>query len=195
MPRTCILTVGSTRFDPLVAAFLRPTVLSSLASLGVERVFAQVGNSVVPLGWTEGRNQREGLAVEVVKFAPDVEREVAGAELVVSHAGAGSILSFLRPLPGSLSSASSSTTTPPPRRRRLILVPNSTLMDSHQSDLADEMQKKGWAVVVERADDLSEALKKLARDASRPAEVEEPSYPSLDEVKVQRILDETLGYV
>ena len=56
--------------------------------------------------------------------------------------GAGSILSFLRPLGNPASPA-----TRPVSDRTLVLVPNSTLMDSHQSDLAEEMNRKGWATV------------------------------------------------
>lgn len=172
MASSCVLTVGSTRFDPLVASFLDPTSLSSLSSLGIQHVLAQVGNSALPGGWKEGaRTVETGLQIEVVRFLDDLEDRVGRSDLVVSHAGAleraqdalsrhtdtqslprrpsltgaGSILSFLRPL-----ESSSSPSQPKSRRRQLVLVPNSTLMDSHQSDLADEMEKKGWAVVCRR---------------------------------------------
>lgn len=49
--------------------------------------------------------------------------------------GAGSILSFLRPA------------TTVVEGRQLVLVPNATLMDSHQADLADELAARGWAAV------------------------------------------------
>ncbi|GAA5896455.1 hypothetical protein JCM6882_001018 [Rhodosporidiobolus microsporus] len=195
MTRTAVLTVGSTRFDPLVHSFLQPSVLASLSALGISTVFAQVGNSTLPPGWDCGRRTADGaVEVEVVRFASDVEERVGKAEVVVSHAGAGSILSFLRPLPSTSSTNSSSSTSTAPRRQ-LILVPNSTLMDSHQSDLAEEMQKKGWAIVCERPEDLTAALNKLVQANENEKDLPEPAYPPLDEKKVQRILDETLGYV
>ncbi|BGP00137.1 UDP-N-acetylglucosamine transferase subunit ALG13 [Rhodotorula toruloides ATCC 204091] len=191
MPSTCVLTVGSTRFDPLVASFLDPTSLSSLSSLGIQHVLAQVGNSSLPEGWKEGtRMTEQGLQVEVVRFLGDLEERVGRADLVVSHAGAGSILSFLRPLNSSSPSSSAERT-----RRQLVLIPNSTLMDSHQSDLADEMEKKGWAVVCRRPEDLPATLKQLASRAEQQGEMPAPDYPELYKGRMQRIIDETLGYV
>ncbi|GAA6043600.1 hypothetical protein JCM8097_008280 [Rhodosporidiobolus ruineniae] len=203
MPRHAVLTVGSTAFTPLVHAFLSPPSLAALSSLGIATALAQVGTSVLPDDWEVGTQEAQGVRVEVVRFKSDIEDEVGRADLVVSHAGAGSILSFLRPLPASSSSSAMSSvpSTTAPRSnttkqpRQLLLVPNSTLMDSHQSDLADEMRKKGWAVVCERPEDLPAALAGLAGETSEKDELEEPKYPPLDENRVQRILDETLGYV
>ncbi|GAA5945321.1 hypothetical protein JCM1841_000810 [Sporobolomyces salmonicolor] len=192
MSRTAILTVGSTRFDPLVASFLQPAILSALASHGVNRILAQVGNSALPTGWELGTVQRDGVKCEVVRFLQDLEERMGRAEVVVSHAGAGSILAFLRPL--STSSASSDH-TPPANDRQLILVPNSTLMDLHQSDLADEMEKKGWAIVCRRPTDLLDTLRALVKGGARAAEPPSTAYPELDKTKVQRLLDETLGYI
>ncbi|BGO92064.1 hypothetical protein NBRC10512_000795 [Rhodotorula toruloides] len=191
MPSTCVLTVGSTRFDALVASSFDSTSLSSLASLGIQHVLAQVGNSTLPAGWKEGtRTTQQGLQVEVVRFLGDLEERAGRTDLVVSHAGAGSILSFLRPLDSSLPSSQPNAT-----RRQLVLVPNSTLMDSHQSDLADEMEKKGWAVVCRRPEDLSATLQQLASQAEQQSEISAPDYPELDKGRMQRIIDETLGYI
>ncbi|GAA5881157.1 hypothetical protein JCM8547_005263 [Rhodosporidiobolus lusitaniae] len=194
--KTALLTVGSTAFTPLVHSFLQPSVLIALAFLGVDDVYAQVGTSTLPFEWKEGVQSAHGLRVEVVRFSSDIEERVGEVQLVISHAGAGSILSFLRPSTSSGSpSTLQSTSSAPSASRRLILVPNSTLMDSHQSDLADEMSKKGWAIVCERPEDLPVTLELLANEAARKDGLEKPTYPELDENKVQRILDETLGYV
>ncbi|GAA5878496.1 hypothetical protein JCM1840_005528 [Sporobolomyces johnsonii] len=192
MSRTAILTVGSTRFDPLVSSFLQPAILSALASHGVDRVLAQVGNSELPPGWELGTVRREGVECEVVRFSGDLEEWMGRADVVVSHAGAGSILSFLRPLPAP---SSSSDQTPPSNHRQLILVPNSTLMDSHQSDLADEMEKKAWAIVCRQPIDLLDALCSLVNGGTRATGPSSTAYPELDKTTVQRLLDETLGYI
>lgn len=102
-------------------------------------------------------------------------------------------------------------------------------MDSHQSDLAEEMDKKGWATVCWKPEcvsyrsvgplarlrgflraltlgelyppvdrDLPITLRKLA--AAKPATephsggAAKSAFPALDKGKVQRILDEVLGY-
>ncbi|GAA6003039.1 hypothetical protein JCM10207_001958 [Rhodosporidiobolus poonsookiae] len=191
--RTAVLTVGSTEYTPLVFAVLEPTVLASLAQLGVSTLTAQVGNSALPSGWEVGsRTVQGGLQVDIVRFTGNIEDEVGRASVVVSHAGAGSILSFLRPL--ALSDASPASDSTPAHRRQLILVPNSTLMDSHQSDLADEMEKKGWATVCERPKLLPSVFEQLIKQAELEDDLPAPAYPTLDTGKVQRILDETLGF-
>ncbi|GAA5844510.1 hypothetical protein JCM9279_006328 [Rhodotorula babjevae] len=193
MPLTAVLTVGSTRFDPLVAAALSASSLAALSSLGVTRLLAQVGNSALPQGWGEGACARAGgLTVEVVRFLGDLEDKVGEADLVVSHAGAGSILSFLRPLPSSTSATPSFSLSRP--HRRLVLVPNSTLMDSHQADLADEMEGKGWAVVCREPSELTHTLEQLVEEAQQ-GRAAQHSFPDLDKRKVQHIIDETLGFV
>ncbi|BGP40807.1 N-acetylglucosaminyldiphosphodolichol N-acetylglucosaminyltransferase catalytic subunit alg13 [Rhodotorula kratochvilovae] len=66
-------------------------------------------------------------------------------------------------------------------------------MDSHQSDLADEMEKKGWAVVCREPGELAETLMALASGMSAGGAPSD-GFPELDKGKVQRILDETLGF-
>ncbi|GAA6051117.1 hypothetical protein JCM3770_004723 [Rhodotorula araucariae] len=193
MSHSAVLTVGSTRFDHLVAAALSPSSLAALSSLGVTQLLAQVGNSTLPLDWMEGSTVRAGgLRVEVVRFLRDLEERVGEADVVVSHAGAGSILSFLRPLPPPASSHPPSDLDTCPHRQ-LVLVPNSTLMDSHQADLADEMENKGWAVVCREPRQLSETLQRLSNKV-RVDVAPEDNYPALDKGQVQRILDEALGF-
>jgi UDP-N-acetylglucosamine transferase subunit ALG13 len=90
--KTCVLTVGSTRFDPLVHAFLSADSLASLAALGITTVVAQVGNSTLPKGYKEGSTTLpQGLELHVLRFATDLEEQVGQADLVVSHAGTQSI--------------------------------------------------------------------------------------------------------
>lgn len=114
--------------------------------------------------------------------------------------GAGSILSFVRP------------TTTSPASRSLILVPNSTLMDSHQADLADEFASKGWAHVcadprcalpcldASTCADLAfsalirSALVDTLRFLKGPKAAPSASYPAYSASKVSSILDSTLGY-
>lgn len=59
------------------------------------------------------------------RFKPNLDAELDAASLVISHAGAGSILESLR------------------RRKDLLVVVNDALMDNHQLELAEAMQAKG----------------------------------------------------
>ncbi|GAA5936485.1 N-acetylglucosaminyldiphosphodolichol N-acetylglucosaminyltransferase catalytic subunit ALG13 [Sporobolomyces koalae] len=182
MTQSALLTVGSTEYTALVEAFLSPNLISYLASaFGITSVYAQIGNSALPTGFVIGSQRMDNVRLEVTRFASDLEQRVGCCDLVVSHAGAGSILSFLRP-----SSA-------PTQSRQLILVPNDTLMDSHQSDLADEMETKGWAKVCRDPRTLSQTLAELA--ATQTERQEQTAFPPFDKGKMQKILDQTLGYL
>ncbi|SGZ27005.1 BQ5605_C025g10023 [Microbotryum silenes-dioicae] len=162
-PRTLLLTVGSTSFTPLVTSLLSTSVLTTLSSLGIEFVVAQIGNSDLPTcskpgststddeTWVVGSNrlvvQGRELKVEVLRFSNDLESKVAGSDWVIAHAGAGSILSFIRPVP-TINTKTTTTCRTENVHRKLFLIPNSTLMDSHQSDLADEFERYDWVEVI-----------------------------------------------
>lgn len=77
-----ILTVGSTSFTPLVTALLSPAALSALAALNPTSVTLQSGTSEVPSPLPPFP-----VPLEVHRFLPDLERRVAQADLVISHAG------------------------------------------------------------------------------------------------------------
>ncbi|KAF8061584.1 glycosyltransferase family 1 protein [Lyophyllum atratum] len=124
------VTVGSTRFDSLVESVLSSPVLSSLRLKGYTQLVVQCGNSSFELASSvksEGSlgMEREGVAIELWKFKPTLEKEYGDADLVISHAGSGTILDVLR------------------RGKPLIVVVNSTLLDNHQQELASALADLG----------------------------------------------------
>ncbi|KAM0754577.1 hypothetical protein T439DRAFT_116918 [Meredithblackwellia eburnea MCA 4105] len=139
-----VATVGSTEFTSLISALLNKDTLQLLKH---HSVLVQYGNSALPTTPQALQLQLPTHDFQLVKFLPDLELKVSQADIVISHAGAGSILSFLRPPSSNTILSDTKTSTAKWRKRTLILVPNSTLMDSHQQDLADEMKRKGWATV------------------------------------------------
>ncbi|CAG9460649.1 unnamed protein product [Pedinophyceae sp. YPF-701] len=85
----------------------------------------------------------ESLHVVFFAYSPNLAAHVAEADLVVSHAGAGSAFEALS------------------AGKPLIVVPNPTLMHNHQVELAEELQRRGHAVAT-TAEDLVGALERLA---------------------------------
>ena len=77
------VTVGTTRFDSLVREVLRDSVLKTLKSQGYTSVKVQAGKSAVPSG---------GSGAEVYDYKPSLREDIAEADLVVAHAGAGTCL-------------------------------------------------------------------------------------------------------
>lgn len=130
------VTVGTTQFDALVAALLRPSTLDALARLGFRRLRIQHGRGSPPPPPPPGC----GLAVEAYAFKPSLGADMDEAGLVISHAGSGSILEALG------------------RRKPLLVVVNEALMDNHQAELADELHSRRHLVAA-RCDTLEAALR------------------------------------
>ncbi|KAF6764761.1 glycosyltransferase 28 [Ephemerocybe angulata] len=168
------VTVGSTKFDDLVQHSLKEEVLLSLRNEGYTNLAVQCGNSsfefasVVADGG-EHALERAGVSVEVWKFKPSLEEEFDKADLVISHAGAGTILDVLR------------------KGKRLIVVPNETLLDNHQSELAVALEEKGHL--------KSSTVTGLAQTIEDVHKVNLTPFPPFDGHKFAGILDETMGFL
>ena len=116
--RQVFVTVGTTEFDALVEAADSDATHAALAALGYTRVLFQVGRgSARPRGPAGSRSSR--LPTACFDFAPSLDEHVCASALVISHAGAGSIMDALG------------------RRKPLVVVVNDGLMDNHQTELAD----------------------------------------------------------
>ena len=90
--------------------------------------------------------------MEFFDYAPSLRDRFAGADLVVTHAGAGSIFETLStPRPPASASASGArkgrrAPSPAPGPIPLIAVPNGALMHNHQAELASELEARGLLV-------------------------------------------------
>ncbi|KAG6328307.1 hypothetical protein ID866_10781, partial [Astraeus odoratus] len=124
------VTVGSTRFDALVQAVVSGDVLHALRKKGYKRLVLQRGNSDLE---DEGDATaldimtlyRDGIEVETWKFKPSIQTDIERADLVISHAGSGTILDVLR------------------QGKPMIVVPNPTLLHNHQEELASKLDSLG----------------------------------------------------
>jgi beta-1,4-N-acetylglucosaminyltransferase len=134
------VTVGSTRFDELVATALSSALQDALSRKGYTDIIIQRGNSPDP-----PRQRTDGVGsvqVEIWQFKPSLQSYYERADLVISHAGetlfpppafhvqnaqtgSGTILEVLR------------------LGKPLIVVPNPTLMHNHQEELASALESLG----------------------------------------------------
>lgn len=100
------------------------------------RVFAQTGNSTY----------KPRFPFKKFLPPPEFEREFRKADLVITHGGAGSIISALR------------------HKKPLIIVPRAKEYgehtDNHQLDLALALDKRGKAIAVPDLEKLGTAVKK-----------------------------------
>ncbi|KND03155.1 N-acetylglucosaminyldiphosphodolichol N-acetylglucosaminyltransferase catalytic subunit ALG13 [Spizellomyces punctatus DAOM BR117] len=118
--RSAFITVGTTRFDALVETVSTLEFLNAVHRNGFTRLTIQHGRSPIPL-------IPPGSPIRVITydFKPDLNADYQSAALVISHAGAGSILEGLA------------------LGKPLLVVVNRGLMDNHQLELATAMARQG----------------------------------------------------
>lgn len=141
--KVCVVTVGTTRFNDLISVVSGDEFTRILQRRGFTRLVMQVGSGELPRGVEErgggggGRGSEEamasdgdylhesGIEVSWFRFKPEFGKVISEADLVVSHAGSGSIFEALG------------------ARRNLIVVVNTKLMDNHQQELANRLCQDG----------------------------------------------------
>ncbi|EPY28522.1 beta-1,4-N-acetylglucosaminyltransferase [Strigomonas culicis] len=131
--RYAVVTVGSTHFDALVRAVLQEDVCALLRTAhGIDKLYVQYGTMPCPL--PAATAACGGLEVEVFPYRAGLGALLARAALVLTHAGAGTILECLH------------------AHRRLLVVPNRELMSDHQLELAEVLEQQGYLFCVDVAD-------------------------------------------
>lgn len=112
------ITVGTTHFDLLCESIKTSPVLRALKKIGCEEVVFQIGNS----NSEPGDIVKEGVKIHTYRFKDSIHVDISNADLVISHAGAGSCLETLE------------------AGKPLLVVVNEDLMDNHQLELAEQLQ-------------------------------------------------------
>ena len=149
--RTVLVTVGTTRFDALVRTVDQVAVADALVARGYSRLVIQVGASAYRPHRLLPPNSRSsrmpnGLHVEWFEYAPSLAPLLEASQLVISHAGAGSVFEALA------------------AGAAVVAVPNAALMDDHQSELAEKLAAEGHLAVA-TPDTLLDVLRNV--DAGR----------------------------
>jgi beta-1,4-N-acetylglucosaminyltransferase len=133
--RSIFVTVGTTRFDPLIQAVTRVEALQWMKRNGYTHLVIQYGKGLEPV-----KQVAENAFVDIrsYSFQPSLEQDMKEADLLISHGGAGTVMEALR------------------HQTRLVVVINSDLMDNHQTELAHAMAHRSHLFVVNNAADLQD---------------------------------------
>ncbi|CAM9114911.1 unnamed protein product [Scytosiphon promiscuus] len=122
MGKHVFVTVGTTKFDALIEAIDDAALLSILSSKGFTSLTAQIGHGghipTFPLG------PQAAMDCKWYRFKPTLHEDMASADVVVSHAGAGSVMEALG------------------LGKALVVVVNDALMDNHQEELAEALARR-----------------------------------------------------
>jgi beta-1,4-N-acetylglucosaminyltransferase len=159
------VTVGTTKFDDLMKVVDSPDFQQALVRGGYERLLVQTGNSA-----TVPQARTPKLDVQTYKFKPSLQDDFRNADLVVSHAGYGCLMESLT------------------AGKKVVAVINTTLMDNHQLEIAQELERR-------------QHLRKCLPDASLVAAVETMSLTKFEPLpkacpeKYARMIDGMMGFV
>jgi beta-1,4-N-acetylglucosaminyltransferase len=153
----CLVTVGATvGFKTLVDGVLHPTFWEFLRSKGFTNLRIQCGPDIPwasrKLSSLQGEIP-EGFDVHVFELSRSLMKEemilcqarqgVRSQGVIISHAGTGTILDAWKlGLP-------------------IVVVPNTDLLDDHQTEMARHLSKEGYAIMsTGNRQDLQEAIDK-----------------------------------
>ncbi|XP_045168752.2 UDP-N-acetylglucosamine transferase subunit ALG13 homolog [Mercenaria mercenaria] len=117
--KSVFVTVGTTKFDKLIETVCSASTLKCLQMLGYQEVLLQIGAGE----FEPGKSEVQGISVDYYKFKPSIKGDIESADLVISHAGAGSCLETLG------------------AGKKLLVVINDELMGNHQLELAYQLHK------------------------------------------------------
>lgn len=117
------VTVGTTEFQALIDAVNTPEAAAALRLLGCQRLSIQYGSG--RLDRDRLRRNYADIATchddDLFDYRPSIRASIASADLVISHAGAGSCIGTLQ------------------AGKPMLVVVNERLMDNHQLELADRL--------------------------------------------------------
>ncbi|XP_033920280.1 UDP-N-acetylglucosamine transferase subunit ALG13 homolog [Melopsittacus undulatus] len=163
--KSVFVTVGTTSFDDLIATVCSPAAMQVLQSLGYEKLVLQVGRCALDpalLGSSD-----VAVEVEAFRYKESLAEDLRRADLVISHAGAGSCLETLE------------------KGKPLIVVINEKLMNNHQLELAKQLHKDGHVLYC-NCSTLVETLQSMELPTLKP-------FPPGQPEKFALFLDQVLG--
>ena len=140
------VTVGTTRFDELTKLVCSWEFQKQIADIGYTDVVLQHGKTDIGSYFTQ---LQEDLRWTAFAYTENMHQYFGMADTIISHCGAGTVLDVLR---GPIFERRLR------KRGRLVLVSNEKLMDNHQKELAEQLQRMNLADV-SNLDGLVEVLK------------------------------------
>ncbi|KAM4696996.1 UDP-N-acetylglucosamine transferase subunit ALG13-like [Rhinophrynus dorsalis] len=121
MGKSVFVTVGTTSFDELISCVSDERIVTILKDLGYKGLVLQIGRGAVEPKPYKTLN----FTLEVFRYKDSLAENIRNADLVISHAGAGSCLETLG------------------EGKPLIVVINEKLMSNHQIELAKQLYRDG----------------------------------------------------
>jgi beta-1,4-N-acetylglucosaminyltransferase len=165
-----LITVGTTEFDDLIKEIDNNFhVLEYLKLLGCQQLSLQFGRGAYEPSNIIAQCKSLDIALNMFRFHPTLSDEMSGADLIISHCGAGSILEAVS------------------LHKMLIVVVNPTLQGNHQEELSHAMSSKDYCIST-----IPKELSKLLYDFVNNKTWNRISFPEPDYDIFPRLIDEVL---
>ncbi|KAM9975080.1 hypothetical protein ACTFIW_008555 [Dictyostelium discoideum] len=135
MAKSVFVTVGTTKFDDLIDKIDSPKLFNILLKYGFNKMIIQIGNysGTIENSLPFDENNNNTKTTTTTKFEslyfdykPSLSEFMKNSDLIISHAGSGSILESLE------------------NNKPCICVVNDKLMDNHQKELADKLSNLSY---------------------------------------------------
>jgi beta-1,4-N-acetylglucosaminyltransferase len=162
------VTVGTTKFQDLIERMLQDDILDILHKNSFDKLIMQIGSGEHELNENESFI-RNNIEIVPYRYKKSLHEDMKYASLVISHAGAGSIVEALE------------------ANRRLVVVINEKLMDNHQSELAEKMQEEGYCLYA-RCSNLAEVINEILKPGNKLKKYEKGT-PELFGQYIRTLLD------
>ncbi|OII72765.1 glycosyl transferase [Cryptosporidium ubiquitum] len=145
-----LVTVGTTQFDLLIQQVDKVEFHDQLLECGYRNLFIQYGSGeYVPkqrkVRHSNNCNEsKEYDKILEIKATPYMKEIIySDYDLIIGHAGAGTILNSLR------------------NNRKMIVVINESLMDNHQVELATQLHNDKHLIAINNMNDLRSTIKTI----------------------------------
>ncbi|OEU18716.1 Glyco_tran_28_C-domain-containing protein, partial [Fragilariopsis cylindrus CCMP1102] len=139
------VTVGTTRFDKLVEAVTSKVALEWMKRQGFSSLTIQYGRGIKPPEMISSSSSI--IDIQTYDFRPSLIDDMEKADLILSHAGAGTVMEVLRmknfDYNDNDNDNDNNNKTTTGTTKKLIVVINTELMDNHQTELATAMADRG----------------------------------------------------
>lgn len=175
MTKTVFVTVGTTLFEDLIQSVTDPLFLKQIASHGYNRLIVQYGKGKTPQIRNSHHDQNDGnqkiitlqegqmkgtyelsdnstmIEWEIYRFKSSLQEDMQNADLIISHAGAGSIMEGMEHCRNrNCLQDNNDSDKLCDSLKKLVVVINDKLMDNHQCELAYALEKRNYLYVLSK---------------------------------------------
>jgi beta-1,4-N-acetylglucosaminyltransferase len=199
------VTVGTTLFDALTESVSESNFLDAISFYGYTHLVIQYGKGSIPsmpMG-TNQQNESSGTYTssrgktiywEIYPFKPSLDHDMKNADLIISHAGAGSIMEGLEQcrvrnsLIDQQNAGEKAIVC-----KKLVVVINDKLMDNHQMELAEALASRGYLMMLTGSS--LQLVKVGCRDVIKKIEAFRPkNFEGGDSSSFGILLDQFMGF-